>query len=189
MTVQGQIAAPQVEKDMRALLKERGVSLKTLNLEDALTAMTQFRSTAAPYPVLNPGGDGLAFDAHLGTRDRGSRFEIAINRLLRLPPEDEEAHQWPAIRLWLRLQYKMDATVVQYLSRHRTYGVGQSFVTWSLRDQDEFAREIRGCDAFVTFRDVAPTEVRLSVDAWEYRRHNPAPDPLVEPWWGIFDVV
>ncbi|BEU95310.1 hypothetical protein ACDW_10150 [Acidovorax sp. DW039] len=189
MTIQGRIAAPQVEKDMRAFLKKQGLSLKTLNLGDALTAMSQFRATAAAYPVLNPCGDGLAFDAHLGTKDRGTRFEIAINRLLRLPPEDEGASRWPAIRLWLRLQYKMDMTVIQYLSRHSTYGVGQSFVTWSPSDHEEFAQQIKGSDAFVTFRGVAPTEVRLSADFWEYRRHNPTPDPLAEPWWGIFDVV
>lgn len=188
MTVQGPIAASQVEKDKRAFLKEQGLSLKTLNLADAWTAMGQFRSACA-YPVLNPGGDGLAFDAHLGTRDRGTRFEITINRLLRLPPEDPQAYQWPAIRLWLRLQYKMDMTVVQYLARHGTYGVGQSFVTWSPSDHEEFSAQIKGGDAFVTFRDLAPTEVRLSADAWEYRRHNPTPDPLAAPWWGIADVV
>lgn len=189
MTVQGQIAAQQVEKDMRAFLKERGLSLKTLSLVDALTAMTQFRATIASYQVLNPDGDGLAFDAHLGTWDRGARFEIAINRLLRLPPEDEEACRWPAIRLWLRLQYKVDMSVVQYLSRHNAYGVGQSFVSWSTTDQDEFSQQIEGSDAFITFRDVAPTEVRLSADAWEYRHHNATPDPFIEPWWGVFDVV
>jgi len=189
MNAQGQISSPQVEKDFRAFLKAQGLLLKTLNLAGALAATTQFRATAVAYPVLEPGGDGLAFDAHLGTMDRGARFEIAINRLLRLPPEDEEAYRWPAIRLWLRLQYKMDLTVIQYLSRHSTYGVGQSFVTWSPSDQGEFVQQVQGCDAFVTFRDIAPTEVRLSADAWEYRRHNPAPDPTMEPWWGVFDVV
>ena len=189
MTIQGQTAAPQVEKDMRAFLKKQGLSLKTLRLAGALTAMSQFRATAAAYQVLSPYGDGLAFDAHLGTKDRGTRLEIAINRLLRLQPEDEEALRWPAIRMGLRLQYKMDMTVVQYLSRRSTDGVGQSFVTWSPSDDGEFSRQIQECDAFMTFRDLPPTEVRLSADAWEYRRHNPTPDPLAGPWWGIFDVV
>lgn len=189
MTVQGQIAPPQVEKDFRAFLKAQGLLLKSLRLTSALTAMSQFRSIATAYPVLDTDGDGLAFDAHLGTEDRGSRFEIAINRLLRIHPADKQAHRWPAIRLRLRLQYKMDMAVVQYLSRHSTYGVDQSFVTWSANDQDVFMQRVEESDAFVTFSDVPPTEIRLSADDWEYSRHNPTPDPVGEPWWGIFSVA
>lgn len=70
MNAQGQISSPQVEKDFRAFLKAQGLLLKTLNLAGALAATTQFRATAVAYPVLEPGGDGLAFDAHLGTMDR-----------------------------------------------------------------------------------------------------------------------
>lgn len=180
----------QSEKDFRAFLKKSSLLLKSLNLSDAVRAAMEFRDMSLDkYAVLSSEGDGLAFDAHLGTADRGTRFEIAICRLFRLVPEDEEAYRWSAVRLKLRLQYKLDKAVVEYLSRNRVYGVGQSFSTWSLASRDVFLRRVESSDAFTTFRLMPPTEVRLSIDEWQYARHNPMPNPEKAPWWGIFDVV
>jgi hypothetical protein len=180
----------QSEKDLRAFLKKNALLLKSLNLSDAMRAAVEFRDMSLDtYKVLTTEGDGLAFDAHLGTPDRGTRFEIAICRLFRLAPEDETAYRWPAVRLKLRLQYKLDKAVVEYLARNHVYGVGQSFVTWSRASRDDFLRQVEASDSFKTFSLIPPTEVRLSIDEWQYNRHNPMPSPEKEPWWGIFDVV
>lgn len=180
----------QSEKDFRAHLKKSSLLIKSLNLSDAMRAAMEFRDISLnKYAVLSSEGDGLAFDAHLGTPDRGTRFEIAICRLFRLVPEDEQAYRWPAARLKLRLQYKLDKKVVEYLARNRVYGVGQSFATWALASRDEFLRSVETSDAFTTFGLLPPTEVRLSIDEWQYNRHNPIPNPVKGPWWGIFDVL
>lgn len=179
----------QAERDFRAFLRKQGLLLKTMKLCDAWPAVLGFhRESVEKYSVLAPEGDGLTFDAHLGTADRGVRFEIAINRLLRLLPEDASAGRWPAVRLSLRLQYTLDMMGVQYLNRHQAYGVGQAFATWSNTSVDEFVQQVEASDAFMTFRQATPIEIRLSAEPSSYSRLEPTPDPTRGLWWGVFGI-
>jgi hypothetical protein len=188
MKTESKAAPPlQSEKDFRAFLRKQGLLLKSMKLCDAWPAVLEFhRESVDKYSVLTPEGEGVTFDAHLGTADRGVRFEVAINRLFRLLPEDASAGRWPAVRLSLRLQYTLDMMGIQYLNRHQAYGVGQAFVSWSDTSLNEFVQQVEASDAFVTFRQAAPIEVRLSADPCSYSRLEPKPDPTRGLWWGVF---
>lgn len=188
MKTELETASPlQAEKDFRAFLRKQELLLKSMKLCDAWPAVLGFyRESVNKYSVLTPEGEGLTFDAHLGTADRGVRFEVAINRLFRLPPEDASAGRWPAVRLSLRLQYTLDMIGAQYLNRHQAYGVGQAFVSWSDTSVNEFVQQVEASDAFITFRQATPIEVRLSADPCSYSRLEPALDPTRGLWWGVF---
>jgi hypothetical protein len=121
MKTESKAAPPlQSEKDFRAFLRKQGLLLKSMKLCDAWPAVLEFhRESVDKYSVLTPEGEGVTFDAHLGTADRGVRFEVAINRLFRLLPEDASAGRWPGVRLSLRLQYTLDMMGMKYLNRHQ----------------------------------------------------------------------
>lgn len=171
----------QVEKEFRSFLRARSLKLSSLTLPIAFDAMAEFWTANRFSNVLAEDGDGIACYQDLTDHGRGTRLEIGLVRLLRLPPDGSLAAS-PVHRLRLRICYKWDMDVIKHVLPAGTW----SFACWDARELDAFRQVISNTAGFTTMREKKPAEVNASFETVTPLRHLLKPEPGArQMWWGV----
>jgi hypothetical protein len=110
----------QVEKEFRSFLRAKSLKLSSLDLPIAFDVMAEFWAATKFSNVLAEDGDGIACYEDVTDHGRGTRLEIGLVRLLRLP-SDATLTPSPAHRLRLRICYKWDMDVTNFLASKVTF--------------------------------------------------------------------
>ena len=182
----------QVEKAFRTFLRARSLKLSSLTLPIGFDAMAEFWTTSRFSNVLVEVGDGIACYEDVTDHGRGTRLEIGLVRLLRLPPEDIEtpvpAHglrlsSWPVHRLRLRVCYKWDVDVIKHVLPAGTW----SFACWDFHQFGSFKQAVFNTAGFSTMAHKKPAETNVSFDIVSAvpNELKPVVDAR-QMWWGVF---
>lgn len=171
----------QVEKEFRSFLRARSLKLSALTLPTAFDAMAEFWTTRRFSDIPAEDGDGIACYEDVTDHGRGTRLEIGIVRLLRLPSEGSEAPS-QAHRLRLRVCYKWDMDVIKHVLPGGTW----SFACWHFQEFESFKQTVHSTAGFSTMRDKKPAEANVSFDTVSpvLSVLKPAGDAR-QMWWGV----
>ncbi|MFZ6746042.1 hypothetical protein ACO0LC_22685 [Undibacterium sp. JH2W] len=174
----------QSEKELRTLLRANKQTLKTMTLPQALRLMAAFYQDARDYDVVQAEGDGLVVYDDITNRGRGTRFEIGIVRLFCLPHNEAATGPQPALRLRLRLCYKLDMGIVTELMAEDTW----SYDCWSVQDMARVLQSVEKGPAYQLLHDRIPAEVNINLEETTYlsAEKHPRPDAQ-QNWWGVWD--
>lgn len=171
----------KVEKEFRAFLRSRALKLSSMTLPIAFDAMAEFWATATFSDVLANDGDGIACYEDITDHGRGTRLEIGLVRLLRLPSSDC-AGPSPVNRLRLRVCYKWDMDVIKHVLPAGTW----SFACWNSREFESFKQTVFNTTSFYTMRDKKPAEVNASFDIVSAVPSQLKPSAEArQMWWGV----
>lgn len=186
------INSSQVEKQFRIFLRARSLKISSLTLPIAFDAMAEFWATTRFSNVLAEDGDGIACYEDVTDHGRGTRLEIGLVRLLRLPSEDVEAssplhgielRSWPVHRLRLRVCYKWDMDVIKHVLPTGTW----SFACWDCQEFESFKQAVLNTAGFSAMAHKKPAEANVSFDTVSAvpSELKPAVDAR-QMWWGVF---
>jgi hypothetical protein len=143
--------------------------------------MAEFWTTTRFSNVLDGDGDGIACYEDVTDHGRGTRLEIGLVRLLRLP-SDGRLTPSPTHRLRLRFCYKWDMDVIKHVVPAGTW----SFACWNERELDAFKQAIFNTAGFSTMREKKPAEVNALFETVASVPHVLKPEPGVrQMWWGV----
>jgi hypothetical protein len=171
----------QVEKEFRAFLRSRSLKLSALTLPIAFDAMEEFWTTNRFSGVLADNGDGIACYEDVTDHGRGTRLEIGVVRLLRLPSSDSDLHS-PVHRLRLRLCYRWDMDVITHVLPAGTW----SFACWDFRDFESFKRSVCSTAGYSAMQDKKPAEANASFDTVSAVADDLVPAAGTrQMWWGV----
>lgn len=170
-----------VEKEFRSFLRAKSLKLSSLTLPIAFDVMAEFWATNGFSNVLAEDGDGIACYEDVTDHGRGTRLEIGLVRLLRLPSDailaPSQVH-----RLRLRVCFKWDADVVKHVLPAGTW----SFACWDARELSAFKQAIFATAGFATMREKKPSEVSASFETVTSVPHQLTPEPGArQMWWGV----
>jgi len=159
----------QVEKNFRTFLHAKSLKLSSLTLPIAFDAMAEFWTTIRFSHVLAEDGDGIACYEDVTDHGPGTRLEIGLVRLLRLPSEDVEAssplhglglRSWPVHRLRLRICYKWGMDVIKHVLPAGT----RSFACWDCQEFESFKQTVLNTAGFSAMAHNKPAEANISFD-------------------------
>lgn len=171
----------QVEKEFRSFLRAKSLKLSSLNLPLALDAMAEFWTTNKFSNVLAEDGDGIACYEDVTDHGRGTRLEIGLVRLLRLPSDTISAPS-QVHRLRLRVCYKWDMDVIKHVLPAGTW----SFACWDAKELNVFKQAIFDTAGFSTMREKKPAEVNALLETVTSVPHQLKPEPGArQMWWGV----
>lgn len=171
----------QIEKEFRSFLRAKSLKLSSLTLPIAFDAMAEFWISNEFTDVLAEDGDGIACYEDVTDHGRGTRLEIGIVRLLRLPSDGLFASS-PVYRLRLRVCYKWDMDVIKHVLPAGTW----SYACWDARELNPFKQAIFDTAAFSTMREKKPAEVNALLDTVTSVPHQLKPQPgSRQMWWGV----
>ena len=171
----------QVEKEFRSFLRARSLKLSSMTLPIAFDAMAEFWTANRFCNVLAENGDGIACYEDITDHGRGTRLEIGLVRLLRLPSEGSEALS-PVHRLRLRVCYKWDMDVIKHVLPAGTW----SFACWDFLEFESFKQTVLNTASFSAMRHKMPAEANVSFDivSAEPNKLKP-PVEARQMWWGV----
>lgn len=171
----------QVEKEFRAFLRSRSLKLSALTVPIALDAMEEFWRTSRFSDVLAEHGDGIACYEDVTDHGRGTRLEIGLVGLLRLPSSDSGL-PCLAHRLRLRLCYRWDMDVITHVLPAGTW----SFACWDFREFESFKRSVRSTAGYAAMQDKKPAEANASFDTVSAVADDLMPAfGTRQMWWGV----
>lgn len=170
-----------VEKEFRSFLRAKSLKLSSVNLPIAFDVMAEFWTTNRFSNILAEDGDGIACYEDITDHGRGTRLEVGLVRLLRLPSDFILAPS-PVLRLRLRVCYKWDMDVVKHVLPAGTW----SFVCWDERELNAFKQAIFSTAGFATMREKKPAEVNVSLQTVTSVPQQLRPEPGArQMWWGV----
>jgi hypothetical protein len=171
----------QVEKEFRSFLRAKSLKLSSLDLPIAFDVMAEFWAATKFSNVLAEDGDGIACYEDVTDHGRGTRLEIGLVRLLRLP-SDATLTPSPAHRLRLRICYKWDMDVIKTVLPAGTW----SFACWDAREFSAFKQAISETVGFSSMREKKPAEVSVLLDIVTSMPYQLKPEPGArQMWWGV----
>lgn len=176
----------QVEKEFRSFLRARSLKLSSLTLPTAFDAMAEFWTISRFSNVLTEDRDGIACYEDVTDHGRGTRLEIGLVRLLRLPCEGSEVEgsevPSPVHRLRLRVCYKWDMDVIKHVLPAGTW----SFACWDFQEFESFKQTVLSTAGFSAMRHKRPAEANVSFDVVSAvpSELKPAVDSR-QMWWGV----
>ncbi|GGY41277.1 hypothetical protein GCM10007387_24020 [Pseudoduganella albidiflava] len=171
----------QVEKEFRSFLRAKSLKLSSLNLPTAFDAMAEFWTATRFCNVLAEDGDGIACYEGVTDHGRGTRLEIGLVRLLRLPFDPILAPS-PVHRLRLRICYKWDMDVIKHVIPAGTW----AFACWDANELSAFKQAIVNTAGFSTMRGKKPAEVTALLETVTSVSHQLKPEPGArQMWWGV----
>ncbi len=156
-------------KAFRSVLKERGLTQKTLTLDDAIELMTSFYKNEPAENAAEKDGDGLAFYYVHVHRGSSSPFEVGMMRLFRRNDIPEPAN---GSRLRLSFNYPWWETVIAsgLIERLKPAAPEGNRFCWSPDGVNELLAHIREHETFLTARQIPHRSVTVKY----------------EPIWGVF---
>jgi hypothetical protein len=174
----------QSDKDLRALLRSQVPTLGELRLREAVICMANFYRDMRDY-VTEEDRDGLVFYEDVTDSGRGTRLEMGMCRLFRLPSDEADLYL-PAYRLRLSLHFKCDIDVVRSVLPNGTW----SLYCWSTSEVEGLLDAVRRTSGYRTMEDKIASEVKLKLEKTTYKLSalNPSADTK-QNWWGVWDVA
>ena len=110
--------ASDLEKSLGQMLRSNGAQLKSMAARDVLHFATEHWCSTEIDGLRPTQGDGLVAYFELINRGRGALFEFGVNRILRMPPQDETKFwEWaPCFKLRLSVAFQPTLEVFQIKS-------------------------------------------------------------------------
>src|SRR4051794_28642516 len=104
-----------LEKSLRQLLRSNAAQLKNVTAMDVLHFATEHWCSTEIDGLRPTQGDGLVAYFELINKGRGTLFEFGVNRILRMPPQDDTKFwQWaPSFKLRLSVAFQATLEVFQ----------------------------------------------------------------------------